>query len=88
MQGAGSIYFATLQGYVINETNLYIMQNSDESNETTNIFSNFNDVLRWLWNSVYMYMYIHVNRFCRYSVVAIPSNAQTDRPFQFNNSNC
>ena len=22
-QGAGSIYFATLQGYVINETNLY-----------------------------------------------------------------
>ena len=24
MQGAGSIYFATLQGYVINETELYI----------------------------------------------------------------
>ena len=24
MQGAGSIYFATLQGYVINETNLYL----------------------------------------------------------------
>ena len=24
MQGAGSIYFATLQGYVINETNLYM----------------------------------------------------------------
>ena len=23
MQGAGSIYFATLQGYVINETDLY-----------------------------------------------------------------
>ena len=23
MQGAGSIYFATLQGYVINETELY-----------------------------------------------------------------
>ena len=25
MQGAGSIYFATLQGYVINETELYII---------------------------------------------------------------
>ena len=24
MQGAGSIYFATLQGYVINETELYM----------------------------------------------------------------
>ena len=26
MQGAGSIYFATLQGYVINETELYIVK--------------------------------------------------------------
>ena len=24
MQGAGSVYFATLQGYVINETELYL----------------------------------------------------------------
>ena len=27
MKGAGSIYFATLQGYVINETELYLMLN-------------------------------------------------------------
>ena len=32
---------------------LHIFGISDESTETTKSYSNFNNKLRWLWNSVY-----------------------------------
>ena len=42
---------------------LYIFGISDESTETTKSYTNFNDELRWLWNSVYMFVRVICGEF-------------------------
>ena len=40
----------------LNMAGLHIFGISDESTETKKSYTNFNDELRWLWNSVYIYL--------------------------------